>query len=172
MAVSWVADYFASHTRSRALQYLGLLLYVIAEALIFLPLLFLAELQAAEYLAKTGKEAHIIRDAAFLTLGIFGALTASVFFSKKDFSYLRGALAMASAAAMVLIVLSILGGFNLGIVFSVAMVILAAGYVLYYTSQVFAHYDPESYVGAALALFSSIALMFWYVIRILMRLRE
>ena len=172
MVVSWVADYWARHATSRAMQYAGLGLYVIAEAIIFLPLLVLAEMQAAEYLAKTGKEAHIIRDAAILTLAIFGALTASVFFSKKDFSFLRGGLAMASAAAMVLVFLSIFMGFNLGIIFSVAMVLLAAGYVLYYTSQVFAHYNPQQYVAAALALFSSVALMFWYVIRILMRLRQ
>jgi uncharacterized protein len=172
MAVSWVADYFARHATSKALQYLGLGLYVIAEALIFLPLLFLAELHAAEYLARTGQEAHVIRDAAFLTLAIFGALTATVMFTKKDFSYLRGALAIASGAALVIIVVSILFGFNLGILFSVAMVLLAAGYVLYYTSQVLAHYHPQQYVAAALTLFSSIALMFWYVIRILMRLRS
>jgi FtsH-binding integral membrane protein len=170
--VSWIADYWASHATSKPMQYVGLGLYVIAEALIFLPLLFLAELQAAEYLAKTGKEAHIIRDAAFLTLAIFGALTASVFLTKKDFSFLRGALAIASGAALVVIVVSILFGFNLGLLFSVAMVILCAGYVLYYTSQVFAHYHTEQYVAASLALFSSIALMFWYVIRILMKLRE
>jgi FtsH-binding integral membrane protein len=172
MVVGWVADYWASHTTSRALQYVGLTIYVIAEALIFLPLLVLAEAQAAEYLAKTGKEAHIIRDAAILTLAIFGALTASVFFTKKDFSFMGGALAILGAAATVLVFLSIAFGFTLGIVFSVAMVILAAGYVLYYTSQVFAHYKTSQYVAAALALFASVALMFWYVIRILMKLRE
>ena len=71
-----------------------------------------------------------------------------------------------------LIVISIIAGFNLGILFSVAMVLLAAGYVLYYTSQVLAHYNPQQYVAAALALFSAVALMFWYIIRILMKLRE
>ena len=63
-------------------------------------------------------------------------------------------------------------GFNLGIVFSGAMVALAAGYILFQTSQVLAHYDPQHHVSAALALFSSIALMFWYVIRILLRTRD
>ena len=172
MLIGWLADYWASHTTSRALQYIGLIIYVIAEAMIFVPLLVLAEMQAAEYLAKTGKEAHIIRDAAILTLAIFGALTASVFFTKKDFSFLGGALAIAGAAACVLVFLSIFMGFNLGILFSVAMVILAAGYVLYYTSQVLAHYKTSQYVAASLALFASVALMFWYVIRILMKLRE
>ena len=52
------------------------------------------------------------------------------------------------------------------------MVLLAAGYILYQTSQIFAHYHTEQYVAASLALFSSVALMFWYVIRIFMRLRN
>ena len=71
-----------------------------------------------------------------------------------------------------LIVLSLAFGFNLGLVFSVAMVVLAAGYILYQTSQVLAHYDPAQYVAASLALFSSVALMFWYIIRIFMRARD
>jgi FtsH-binding integral membrane protein len=57
-------------------------------------------------------------------------------------------------------------------VFSVAMVVLAAGYMLYQTSQVLAHYHPGQHVAAALALFSSVALMFWYVIRIFLRTRD
>ena len=73
---------------------------------------------------------------------------------------------------MVALTLSLVFGFNLGLVFSVAMVLLAAGYVLYQTSQVLAHYDPHQHVAAALALFSSVALMFWYVIRIFLRARE
>jgi len=170
--VSWVADYFASHVKARPLQYVGLGLYVLAEALIFVPLLAIVEWKTHTILARGGAEPHIIRDAAFMTLAIFGALTASVLVTKKDFSFLRSGLAVASAGALMLIVLSLVFGFNLGIVFSVAMVLLAAGYILFQTSQVLAHYDPDTHVAAALALFSSIALMFWYVIRILMKLRE
>ena len=77
-----------------------------------------------------------------------------------------------SAAAMMLIILSLVFGFNLGIVFAIAMVVLAAGYILFQTSQVLAHYNTNMYVAAALALFSSIALMFWYIIQIFMRARE
>jgi len=85
---------------------------------------------------------------------------------------MRSSLVMLGAAAMMLIVLSLVFGFNLGIVFSIAMVVLAAGYILYQTSQVLAHDDPRQHVAAALALFSSVALMFWYVIRIFLRMRE
>jgi FtsH-binding integral membrane protein len=172
MAVSWIADYWATHTTSRGLQYVGLGLYVVAEALIFVPLLAIVAAKTHAILARGGHEPNIIRDAAFTTLGIFGALTASVLISKKDFSWMRSGLVMMSAAATMLVVLSLVFGFNLGIVFSIAMVVLCAGYILYQTSQVLAHYNPQQHVAAALALFSSIALMFWYVIRIFMRMRE
>jgi hypothetical protein len=172
MAVSFVADQWASHAKSRAMQYAGLGFYVLAEAIIFVPLLAIVEWKTSTIVAKGGGDPNIVRDAALLTLVVFGVLTASVVFSKKDFSFLRSALWVASGAAMTLIVLSLVFGFNLGLVFSVAMVILAAGYILFHTSQVLAHYDPESHVAAALALFSSVALMFWYMIRILMRARS
>jgi FtsH-binding integral membrane protein len=172
MVVSWVADYWASHATSRAMQYAGLGIYVLAEALIFVPLLALVAEATYRILARGGHEPHIIRDAALTTLAIFGALTASVLISKKDFSWMRSGLVMLSAAAMMLVVLSLIFGFNLGIVFSIAMVVLAAGYILYQTSQVLAHYDPRQHVAAALALFSSVALMFWYVIRIFLRMRQ
>jgi len=172
MAVSWVADYWASHAGSRVVHYAGLAFYVLAEALIFVPLLAIVEWKTQAILSRGGAEPHIVRDAAYVTLGIFTALTLSVFVSRKDFSFLRSGLMMASGAALSLIFLSLAFGFNLGLVFSVAMVLLAAGYVLYQTSQVLAHYDPHQHVAAALALFSSVALMFWYVIRIFLRARE
>ncbi|MBZ0231576.1 MAG: Bax inhibitor-1 family protein [Deltaproteobacteria bacterium] len=172
MIVSFGTHYLAEHTRSRPLHYIGLGLYVIAEALIFVPLLAIVQWKTAAIVAKGGGDPNIIRDAAYITLAVFGALTLSVFVTKKDFSFLRTALAIGGAAALGLIALSLIFGFNLGIVFSIAMVLLAAGSILYETSQVMAHDDPESYVGAALSLFSSIALLFWYVIRILLSLRE
>lgn len=172
MVVSIGTHFLAEHTRAKPLHYIGLVLYVVAEALIFVPLLAIVQWKTAAIVAKGGGDPNIIRDAAYITLGVFGALTLSVFVTKKDFSFLRTALVIAGAASMALIVLSLVFGFNLGIVFSVAMVLLAAGQILYETSQVMAHDDPESYVGASLALFASVALLFWYVIRILMKLRE
>ncbi len=172
MAVSWLADYWARKATSKPMQYAGLGLYVVAEALIFTPLIAIVIAKTHMIIAKGGGDPNILRDSAIVTLAIFAALTASVFFSKKDFSFLRSGLAIGGAAATMLVFLSIGFGFNLGIIFSVAMVLLAAGYILYQTSQIFAHYHTEQYVAASLALFSSVALMFWYVIRIFMRLRN
>jgi FtsH-binding integral membrane protein len=172
MAVSWVADYWASHAGSRGIQYAGLAFYVVAEALIFVPLLAIVAWKTQAIIARGGGHPNIIRDSAYVTIGIFVALTASVFVSRKDFSFLRSGLFMASGAALTLIVLALTFGFNLGLAFSVGMVLLASGYVLYQTSQVLAHYDTRQHVAASLALFSSVALMFWYVIRIFMKMRE
>jgi FtsH-binding integral membrane protein len=172
MVVSIGTHYLASHTHNKVFHYIGLAIYVVAEALIFVPLLAIVQWKTAEIVAKGGGDPNIIRDAAFITLGVFGALTLSVFVTKKDFSFLRTALVIAGAAAMGLVILSLIFGFNLGIVFAIAMVILAAGQILYETSQIMAHSDPEEYVGASLSLFASVALMFWYVIRIVMKLRE
>ena len=51
-----------------------------------------------------------------------------------------------------------------------AMVVLASGYILYDTSNILHHYRTNQHVAAALALFASVALLFWYVIRILIAL--
>ncbi|MEZ4401220.1 MAG: Bax inhibitor-1 family protein [Kofleriaceae bacterium] len=171
-ALSFVAHYLAEQTRDKRLHYLGLVLYTLAEALIFVPLLFIVMLVTADMIAKGKGDPNILRDSAYITLGVFGALTASVFVTKKDFSFLRSALIVGGVAATGLIVLSLVFGFNLGIVFSIAMVLLAAGQILYETSQIMAHEDPENYVGASLKLFASVALLFWYVIRILLKLRS
>jgi len=168
----YLAERWANSDVSKGMQYVGLGFYTLLEALIFIPLLLIAEVKAAEYAAKYGSEAHFIRDAAVITMALFAGLTASVFLSKKDFSFLRSGLFAGAGVAAGLIVMSLIFGFQLGMVFSAGMIVLAGGYVLYYTSQVLAHYRPTQHVAAALALFSALALMFWYVIRILMKMRE
>lgn len=161
IGVSWLAERWARSDTSRAMQYLGLGLYIVAEAFVFAPILVIANYYV---------EGPIITQAAAITLLLFGGLTATVFLTKKDFSFLRGILTIGSLVALGLIVLSILFGFNLGVLFTVGMIGLAAGYILYDTSRVMGHYPPTHYVAASLALFASIALMFWYVLRLLMSL--
>ena len=62
----------------------------------------------------------------------------------------------------------ITGGVSLGLWFSVAMVVLACGIILYNTSNVLHRYNTEQYVAASLTLFASIALLFWYILQIFM----
>jgi FtsH-binding integral membrane protein len=141
------------------MQYLGLGLYVVAEAVIFLPLL---------YLATRLTDPSVIPTAGILTLALFGGLTASVFVTKKDYSFLRPILAMSTFIILGIIVASVLMGFSLGMLFSFVMVGLASAYILYDTSNVLLHYRTNQHVGAALELFASVALLFWYILRIVM----
>jgi FtsH-binding integral membrane protein len=88
--------------------------------------------------------------------------------TRKDFSFLRGLLMWGGMLALVAIAGGVLFGFELGTWFSVAMIGFAGAAVLYDTSNVLHHYPEDRYVGAALELFASIALMFWYVLRLFM----
>ena len=100
---------------------------------------------------------------------MFAAMTAYVFISKADFSWMRGMLSIAAVAALGFIGASLIFGFRLQLGFSVAMVALACGYILFYTSNILHHYRTTQHVAAALALFSAVALLFWYILRIFMR---
>jgi hypothetical protein len=161
--VSWLARSWAHRSESLAMQYLGLGAMVVAQAIIFVPLLFVAQ-----YYTKGG----VIQSAAIVTMLGFAGLTAIAFVTRKDFSFLRGLLMWGGIAALVLIVASVLFGLNLGTFFSVAMVALAGAAVLYDTSNILHHFPEDRYVGAALELFSSIALMFWYILRIFIGSRD
>jgi FtsH-binding integral membrane protein len=145
------------------MQYAGLMLYVVAEAIFFVPLLWMAQQYGGP---------NVIATAGVITLVIFGGLTATVFLTGADFSFLRSALMLGGFAAIGLILCGALFGFDLGVFFSVAMVVFAGGYILYDTSNVLHHYRTHQYVAASLALFASVALLFWYVLRIVMSSRD
>jgi FtsH-binding integral membrane protein len=159
-----IAIHVAHSAQSKGAQYAALIFFVALEALIFVPLLYIANLMTPG--------GGMIQSAAVVTLGGFGLLTAIVFLTRADFSFMRSILFWAGICALLLVVGSIVFGFNLGIVFSVAMVAFAGAYILYDTSNVLHHYREDQYVGASLELFSSVALMFWYVLRIFMQSRD
>ncbi len=160
MVVSWVADSWAQSDASPTKQYAGLFLYVVAESLIFVPILWVAQSQ--------GDGANVIGTAGVITLIMFGGLSATVFLTGKDFSFLRSALMIGGFAAMGLIICAAIFGFHLGVLFTVVMIALACGYILYHTSQVLHNYRTDQHVAASLALFASVALLFWYVLRLVM----
>ncbi|MEM1304919.1 MAG: Bax inhibitor-1 family protein, partial [Planctomycetota bacterium] len=147
-------------------QYAGLVTYVVAQAVFFVPLLWFANQMSLEL--SDGTAIGLIPAAGVITLVMFGGLTAIAWVSGKDFSFLGAGLGIAGLAAFGLILVSALFGFNLGVWFSVAMVVFACAYILYDTSNVMHHYQPGQHVAASLSLFASVALLFWYVIRILM----
>ncbi len=165
IGVSWLAEWWAVRGVSLSTQYAGLILYTAAQAMIFVPIM----LYVYEFLGRP----EIVTQAALLTLITFGGLTAVVMFTGADFSFLRGILMFGGFAALGLIVVAtVFGGLQLGIWFTFAMLALSAGSVLYSTSNVLHHYRTDQYVAAALSLFASVALMFWYMIRLVIALQS
>lgn len=162
MAVGYLAQSWAQSDVSIGKQYLGLGLYVVIEALIVLPLLIIA----TDFVG----DKSLIPTAGILTLAVFGGLTMTVLITKKDFSFLGSALSICSFIALGTIVAAIIFGFSLGMFFTVAMIALMSGYILYYTSNVLHHYHTTQHVAAALALFAAIATLFWYILRLLILL--
>lgn len=163
LGVSWLASRFAESSSNRGLQYAGLAIYVLAESVIFMPLLLMASMIGG---------ADLIGHAALLTSMLVIGLTVAVFTWQTDFSWLGPILCVGGFVALGLCVASAFMGFSLGLGFSAIMILFAAGAILYDTSNILHHYRTDQYVGAALALFASIALLFWYVLRLLMRLRD
>jgi FtsH-binding integral membrane protein len=161
VVVSWFASRAAHRAVSPAAQYAALGGFVLAEAIIFVPLLAIAFTQFP----------GAIQSAAWVTLFGFTGLTAVAVMTRKDFSFLGGLLRWGFIVALILIVASVLFGFHLGTFFSVAMIALAGGAILYDTSNVLHHYPEDRHVAAALELFASVALMFWYVLQLIMSRR-
>jgi len=169
MFVSWIANRWAQSDTSRGMQYAGLTLYVVAEAIIFLPLLWIAQLYTAMYAAHHGgSDPHFIATAGVLTLTVFAGLTLAAFTTGKDFSFLGPIICVGSFIALGVIIAGCLFGFDLGLFFCFAMVALLSASILYQTSAIMYHYRTDQYVAAALGLFSAVATMFWYILQIVM----
>ena len=158
MLVGWLARSVALKAQSAATQYAALVGFVAMEAVLFVPLLWMANNFAP----------GTITSAAVVSLGGFAGLTMIAFITRKDFSFLRGVLMFAGLIAIVLIFTSPFTGFSGGLFFSGMMVLVAGGSILYDTSNILHHYPPDKHVSASLELFASVALLFWYVLQIFM----
>ena len=148
----------------RNTQYLGLGVYVVLEALIFWPMIRIALLYA--------DGGSMISQAGIITLAMFAGLTAVVFFTRVNFSFLRTVLVVGGFVSLGLIVAGALFGFDLGLWFSAGMIALASGAILYETYNIKNEYGTNQYVGAALQLFASVMLLFWYILRIFLSRRD
>lgn len=166
IGVFWLASFLAtkwSLSQSKSTQYFGLAFYVLLEAAIFLPMIYLAIVYSGP---------QVIYQAAMLTIAMFAGISAVAFTSKRDFSFLRNIIVIGGFISLGLIVGGMIFGFNLGLWFSVGMVILASATILYQTSKLKDSYTSDQYVGASLQLFASIMLLFWYILRIFMSRRS
>lgn len=163
MLLGWLARSFAASSQTRSMQYAGLGLYIFAQGIIFLPLLYIATYYSSP---------DVLPTAAFITGALFIGLTATVFMTRKDFSFLGSILTIGGFVALGLIIAGTIFGFTLGLAFSGGMVLLASGAILYDTSRIMREYHTDNYVGASLELFASVALLFWYVLQIVMRIQR
>lgn len=161
MLVTTYAESTAMKTADKNKQYLAYGVYILAQAVIFVPMIYIAM-----YYMDSGAE--ILQQAALVTLALFTGLTAVVMLTNKDFSFLKAGLTIGFFIAIGLIIAGTLFGFNLGLWFSVGMCLLAGGSILYQTSQIKEKYTTEDYIPAALGLFASLMLLFWYILRIFM----
>ena len=154
----WGATHVAHRIESKNAQYAAFAAFIFLEALIFAPMLYIA----------SQMQPGIIDSAAGVTiLGTVG-LVATAMITRKDFSFMRGMMVWGGMLALVAIVGSMIFGFELGTWFSVAMIGFAGAAVLYDTSNIMHHYPQDKYVAASMQLFASIAMMFWYILRLFM----
>ena len=160
MLVSTVANNWAHSGISREKQYMGLGLFILAEAIIFMPLIYMALVRDSS--------GTLLQNAAVVTGALVAGLTFTAFSTKINFSFMGRFLMIGGFIAMGLILASILFGFNLGLWFSGAMILFAAGSVLYSTSNIIHEYHTEQHVAASLSLFSSVGLLFWYILQFMM----
>ena len=158
MLTGWLATRTAQTSTSLGMQYFAYAMFVIAEALIFVPLLYLADARAP----------GAIDSATLITVLGAGGLMFVAHRTRKDFTFLRAILMWGGVLALIAIIGAVVFGFQLGTWFSVLMIGFAGAAVLYDTSNIIHQYPEDRYVSAAMQLFASIALMFWYALRLVM----
>jgi FtsH-binding integral membrane protein len=107
--------------------------------------------------------------AGVLTIGIFGGLTAYVFISKRDFSFMRGMLVTGLIVLILTGLLNVLlvGSNALAFGVSAAALLLFSGFVLYDTSNIIRRYPTNEYVAGALSLYLDVWNIFLALLRIL-----
>jgi len=163
MVVNWMATAAAHDIHNPARQYGGLFGLAAAEALIFAPFLYYV------FNVEGAGGSATVASAAVITIIGFAGLTAVGLFTRKDLSFLRPLLLWAAMLSLVLIVSALIFGFELGVWFSVGMIGLAGAAILYQTQTILRNYPDTAHVGAAVQLFASVMLLFWYVLSLLSR---
>jgi FtsH-binding integral membrane protein len=164
MIVNWLATSAAHDVLNPSRQYLGLFGMAAAEALIFAPFLYY-------FFNVRPNGGTTVVAAALITVIGFAGLTGVAMVTRRDLSFIRPLLMWGGVCALVLIAAAVLFGLNLGVWFSVAMIALAGGSILYSTQNIMRRYPYEAYVGASVQLFASVMMLFWYVLRLLGQLR-
>lgn len=114
----------------------------------------------------------LVSQASMITALIFGGLTLFVLWTGAKLSFMRGALFLVGTGLFVAMLLGWLLGFSLGLWYIVGLVVLAAGYILYYTSEILHRFPTTMAMSGAIILFTEVVLLFKYVLILLSRSRD
>ena len=116
--------------------------------------------------------ANPIRDAGLMTGAVFIGITAYIFVTRKDFSYLK---AILNIGFWVILAGCVLTFFLKSEPFALAVAsagaLLSAGFLLYVTSYIFKHSEMDDPVGDALAILVQLRNLFMFLLRIFMSRR-
>lgn len=165
--ISMFANRLAFGGATAGTQLAGLGIYIVAEALLFAPILNVILLRFGD-----AALTEIVAPAAVSTLLLAGGITATVFMTKKDFSFLRAFVTIGFFVALGAIIVTALFGAGMSTWLIVALTVFIAITVLYQTWQVRTQFRPDQYVGAALIIFAGIATLFWYLVMLFASRRE
>jgi len=160
MVIQWFASNAVTDLGNPPRQYVGLFGSALGQALIFAPFL--------SYVFQQSDGGATVLQAAVVTGLGFAMLTAIGLFTRKDLSFLRPIVMWGFGLALLLIVAAVMFGWGLGTWFSVAMIGLSGAAILFQTQSVVRRYPLNGHIAAAIALFSSLMTMFWYVLRLFM----
>ncbi len=155
----WVSSRISDHFSEKLvpnLSYLGPIIAIAAESIIFAPLFAYADYY----------HDGAIKNATYASLLIVSSLIGAVHLTKTNFEPLGLFLKLGSIIALGFIVASVIFDFSLGMAFSWAMLALATGYILYDTSQIIRVYKQEQHILASTRLLGSALFFFYYVLRI------
>jgi FtsH-binding integral membrane protein len=178
LGLFWAATFFGqklAFSLDSATQYIGLALYVVAEAIIFVPLIgytlaFAGGDDAGQMLANAF--GLILGPALIATGALFAALVTTVFLTKFDFSILKAFVIFGSFGALGVIVVATIFGFTIGTWFAFAMVGVMAAAILWQTWQIKNQFDTTQHVGAATMIFAGFMTLLYYIIMIFMSRRN
>ena len=165
--ISMLANRLAFGGASEGTQLAGLGIYIVAEALLFAPMLNVLMMRFGD-----ATLSEIVAPAAVSTLLLAGGLTATVFMTKTDFSFLRAFVSIGFVVALGAVVLLALFGGGSGTWFIIAMTVFISVGSLSQTWMVKTQFRPDQHVGAALIIFAGVATLFWYLIMIFASRRE
>ncbi len=158
MVGQWFVTQAASDLDNPTRQYAGLFGSSAIYAVLFAPFLW--------YVYNVQDSANSVTSAAIVTAIGFALLSFVAFTTRKDLSFMRPLVMWGFGGAMLMIVASLIFGWNLGTWFSVAMVGLSGAAILYQTQNIIRNFPANAYVAAAVQLFGSVMTMFWYILRI------